>query len=79
MDSVNNSKWMIYTLQLSEQTPLSSVLIQLSNTQDQQKFLLLSTEKETLLIKSAVEEIPIALEDTGSYICSFLVLEKTKE
>ncbi|CAG2229445.1 unnamed protein product [Mytilus edulis] len=39
------------TLQFKEQPPLSPVPIPLSNTQDPQKFLLLSTEVETLLTR----------------------------
>ncbi|CAG2243241.1 unnamed protein product [Mytilus edulis] len=60
-----------------EQPPLSPVPIPLSNTQDPQKFLLLSTEVETLLTKRAVEEVPVSSIDPGFYSRLFLVSKKT--
>ncbi|CAG2229494.1 unnamed protein product [Mytilus edulis] len=65
------------TLQFKEQPPLSPVPIPLSNTQDPQKFLLLSTEVETLLTKRAVEEVPVSSIDPGFYSRLFLVSKKT--
>ncbi|CAG2224371.1 unnamed protein product [Mytilus edulis] len=65
------------TLQFKEQLPLSSVPIPLSNTQDPQKFLLLSTEVETFLTKRAVEEVPVSSIDPCFYSCIFFVSKKT--
>ncbi|CAG2208128.1 unnamed protein product [Mytilus edulis] len=65
------------TLQFKEQPPLSPVPIPLSNTRDPQKFLLLSTEVETLLTKRAVEEVPVSSIDPGFYSRLFLVSKKT--
>ncbi|VDI33686.1 Hypothetical predicted protein [Mytilus galloprovincialis] len=65
------------TLQFKEQPPLSPVPIPLSNTQDPRKFLLLSTEVETLLTKRAVEDVPVSSIDTGFYSRLFLVSKKT--
>ncbi|VDH98339.1 Hypothetical predicted protein [Mytilus galloprovincialis] len=59
------------------QPPLSPVPIPLSNTQDPQKFLLLSTEVETLSTKRAVEEVPVSSIDPGFYSRLFLVSKKT--
>ncbi|XP_071123791.1 uncharacterized protein [Mytilus edulis] len=65
------------TLQFKEQPPLSPVPIPLSNTQDPQKFLLLSTEVETLSTKRTVEEVPVSEIDPGFYSRLFLVSKKT--
>ncbi|CAG2215354.1 unnamed protein product [Mytilus edulis] len=75
LGSVSNSRGL--TLQFKEQPPLSPVPIPLSNTQDPQKFLLLSTEVETLLTKRAVEEVPVSSIDPGFYSRLFLVSKKT--
>ncbi|CAG2225867.1 unnamed protein product [Mytilus edulis] len=82
LGSVSNSRGIDSSIQrtttsFKEQPPLSPVPIPLSNTQDPQKFLLLSTEVETLLTKRAVEEVPVSSIDPGFYSRLFLVSKKT--
>ena len=65
------------TLQFKNPPPLSEVPIRLSHIQDQVRYQLLSVEVDTMLQKSAIEEVPLLTLFPRFYPRHFLVPKKT--